>query len=116
MKPVPNPNAPLAARVEEVAEASVAVEADVPEAAGVGGRSRAVEAAAVAAAAGNPAGSLLGSIDNEGRPTTSLVVRLGVSASRPSFARKAMLRGELHPAARAVFEEGAQAMAAARMA
>src|ERR1035437_6653773 len=115
MKPVPNPNAPLAARVEEVAEASVAVEADVPAAAVVAGN-RAVEAAAVAAAAGNPAGSLLGSIDNEGRPTTSLVVRLGVSASRPSFARKAMLRGELHPAARAVFEEGAQAMAAARMA
>src|ERR1035437_5178851 len=114
MKPVPNPNAPLAARVEEVAQASVAVEAVVPAAAvvagnravdaaaagGAGRGSRAVEAAAVAAAAGNPAGSLLGSIDNEGRPTTSLVMRLGVSASRPSFARKAMLRGELHPAAR----------------
>jgi hypothetical protein len=66
----------------------VAAEAvvDVPAAAAAVAGNRAVGAAAVAAVAGNPAGSLLSGIHNEGRPPTSLVVRLGmVARARPSF-------------------------------
>src|ERR1017187_4669468 len=62
MKPVPNPTADLAAAV---ADPSVAVAVN-----------RAVVLAAVAVA-GNPAGSLLSGIHNEGRPVASLVVCFG---------------------------------------
>src|ERR1035438_4550964 len=75
MKPVPNPTADLAAAV---ADPSVAVVAAGAPAAGVvaGGGNRAVVLGAVAVA-GNPAGSLLSGIHNEGRPVASLVVCFG---------------------------------------
>src|ERR1039458_5506211 len=74
MKPVPNPTADLAAAVADPSVAVVAAAAPAVVVAVAG--NRAVVLAAVAVA-GNPAGSLLSGIHNEGRPVASLVVCFG---------------------------------------